>query len=240
MPRISPRATDFFFFCCLLLLDPMFFLKPVPLHICSHFPYGTPLPCIQSQELTKHLHDFWSEPFPQRRNVLFCVRSPLHSAPVCKLLVEVIWVHAALPREVARKDAEDNYPEGPGVQARLHTEWRSCHFFLAIQQGHGTKLRRHVGQCSCDEAYQSASLLGQAKICQLDLAAVTVQQQDVFRLDITMDQAMAVDKLQSTGNLEDTAFHCRFWDTHLKELDKGGMGPLLLFCKGARIKSWAT
>ena len=234
MPRISPRATDFFFFCCLLPLSPMFPLKPVPLHIRSHFPYGTPLSCIQSQELAKHLHGFWSESFPQRRNVLLSVRPPLHSAPVCKLLVEVVRVHAALPREVAREDAEDNYPEGPGVQARLHTKRRSRHFFLAVQQGHGTKLRGHVGQRSCDEADQSASLLGQAEVCQLDLAAVTVQQQDVFRLDITVDQAMAVDKLQSTGNLEDTAFHCRFWDTHLEESDKGGR-QWGLYCCFAKV-----
>lgn len=235
MPRIIPRATDLLFFCCLLLPNPMHLLKPVLLHICSHFPHCTPLSCIQSQDLTKHLHRFWSEPFPQRRNVLLSVWSPLHSAPVCEFLVKVVRNHAALPWEVARKDAENNHPEGPGVQAWFHTKRRCGHFLLALQQGHGTKLWGHVGQRSCDVAYQSASLLGQAKVCQLDLAAVIVQQQDVFRLDITVDQTMAVDELQSTGDLEDTTLYRRFWDTHLEQVGKSWDTAFCVVLQGARL-----
>lgn len=42
---------------------------------------------------------------------------------------------------------------------------------------------------------QSASLLGQAEVCQFDLATVVVQEQDVFRFDVSVDKTMAVDKL---------------------------------------------
>lgn len=145
MPRIIYRAMNLLFFCCLLLSDLLRLHQPVLLHICSHFSHCTPLSCIQSQDLTKHLHGFWSEPFPQRRNVLLSVRSLLHSAPVCELLIKVVRIHAALPWEVACKDAEDNHPKGPGVQTWFYTKRRCGHFLLALQQGHGTKLRGHVG-----------------------------------------------------------------------------------------------
>lgn len=201
-----------------LLLVPVFFLQPVLLHVCFHLPYSTPPLCIQGQELTKHLHGFWSEPSPQRRNILLGVGPLLQSAPVSELLVEVVGVHAVLPGEVASEDAEDDHPEGPGVQAGLHTQRRSSHFFLAVLQGHSAKLRCHVGQGSRDETNHGASLLGKAKVCQLDLTAVAVQQEDVFRLDVSVDQAVAVDEVQSTGNLKDAAFYRGFWDTHLEEL----------------------
>ncbi|PWA32906.1 hypothetical protein CCH79_00016415 [Gambusia affinis] len=56
---------------------------------------------------------------------------------------------------------------------------------------HAAKFWGHVRQSPCDEADEGSSLLGKAKVCQLDLTAVSVQQQDVFRLDIPVDQTVA-------------------------------------------------
>lgn len=47
-----------------------------------------------------------------------------------------------------------------------------------------------------------------------DPAAVAVQQQDVLRLDVTVDQTMLVDELQGTGDLKDTALHSTLLDTY--------------------------
>lgn len=125
-----------------------------------------------------------------------------------------------LPGEVAREDAEDDHPKGPGVQAGLHAERRSSDFFLAVQQGDGAQLWSHVGQGSRDETNQCASLLCQAEVCELDLTAVTVQQEDVLRLDVAVDQSVAVDELQSTGDLDDTTFDRRLWDANLEQPDQ--------------------
>lgn len=207
-----------FFPRLLLLIITRYLLQPVLLHIRSHISHWTPFSCIQSQEFTKHLHGFWSEPFPQRRDVLLSVRSLFHSPPVCKLLVEVIRVHTAFPGEVACEDAEDNYAKCPGVQTWLHTQGWSSHLFLALGQSYRAKFRGHVGKDSCDKTYQGSSLLGKAKVRQLHLAAEIVQQKNIFRLHITVDQAMAVDELQSTGDLKDTAFYWGFWDTNLEQM----------------------
>lgn len=216
--------TDFFYFRCLRWLS-----KPVLLHVRSHLSHRAPLPCIQGQEFGKHLHGLWGELPPQGREILLRVRPLLHPVPFCEVLEEVVGVHAALPGEVAGQDAEDDHPEGPRVQTGLHAERRSCHLLLAVQKGHGAQLWGHVGQGARDETDQGASLLSQAKVCQLDLAAVIVQQEDVFGLDVAVHQAVAVDELQSAGDLGDAAFHWRLWDAHLEWSDKEGMIFLLFF-----------
>lgn len=232
-PQIISWAASLFFWL-LLLLGPMHRLQPVLLHVRFHFPHCASLFRIQSQDLAKHLHGLWCEPLPQWGNVVLSLRSSLHSAPVCKLYVKVVWIHAALPREVACKDAEDNNAKGPGVQARFHTKRGRCHFLLAFQQGHSAELRGHVGQRSRDVPYQSTSLLGQAEVSQLDLAAVVVQQQDIFRFDIPVNQTVTVDELQSTGNLEDTAFYRRFWNAHLERVGQRMDVALVWFSRGVR------
>lgn len=192
-------------------------LQPVFLHIWPYFPHWTPPDCIQSQDPAEHLHGFWAKPFPQWRSIFVISTLFLCCAPVCKLLVKVIWIHATFPGKVACKDAEDKHPKGPGVQAGLHTKRWCSHFLLTFRQGHGAKFWGHVGQSASDIANYSACLLGKAEVCQLHLTAAFVQYQNVFGFDITVNQPATVNKLQSTGNLKDAAFDWRFRNAHLQD-----------------------
>lgn len=46
---------------------------------------------------------------------------------------------------------------------------------------------------------------------------------------------MAVDELQGTGNLEDTTFYGRFWDTHLKQVGQRVEISLAWSSKGLKL-----
>lgn len=84
---------------------------PVFTHITFDLPYRAPLTGIQGQHPPEHLHTDRREPFPLRWHG--GLRRT--SAPVCKLLVEIVAVVAALPGEEARKDTEKKNSKGPGV-----------------------------------------------------------------------------------------------------------------------------
>lgn len=56
-----------------------------------------------------------------------------------------------------------------------------------------------------------------AKVRQLDLATLSVKDQDVLRLDVPVDQLLTVQVVQSNSHLMHTALCHSFRKTHLRE-----------------------
>lgn len=62
-----------------------------------------------------------------------------------------------------------------------------------------------------------------AKVRELDLAALSVENENVFRFDVPVDQFLTVQVVQRNGHLVHAALcHC-LWETHLAGETQGDM-----------------
>lgn len=89
------------------------------------------------------------------------------------------------------------------------------------QVNHGRDKRNHVRglkvKNDTHSFHRRASATSHAKVRQLDFAALSVENENVLWLDISMDQLLTVQVVQSDGYLVHTALCHRLRKTNLKE-----------------------
>ena len=136
--------------------------------------------------------------------------SPL---PADELLVEGVRGQRLFPGEVAGKHTEQQHTEGPDVGAVVHAETLVAGHVAELRRcvgdgaahlrGGGRKLHRSApwsekdsisgrGKNATHSFHRRASAACHAKVGQLDLAALSVKNEDVLGLDVSVDQLLAV------------------------------------------------
>ncbi len=167
--------------------------QPVVFEVLGGFLDTAALVRSRLQHSSVEAHEAWRKLSPLRRNL--CGLAPL---PHRVFAEERVFVVGELPGEVAGQGAEDEDSEGPHVGARLHR--------VALALERFADFGRCVRNAGAHLAHHRARSLGHAKVHELDSRQVFIEHEDIFWLDVSVNEVFAVHEFQCAGDLFDDHF----------------------------------
>ena len=164
--------------------------EPGVVDVLVHLGHLAPLLSVHGQHLVEELEEARREVLPHAGRLGGETALPLH-----ELVVVGVAERGLLPGEAPGEHAEEEHAERPDVAGRIHVE--------AGVVGGVADLGRGVGDAPADSGDVDASAERHAEVNDLHSGALLVGQHDVLRLDVAVDQVLAVHELQPTGDLVD-------------------------------------